>query len=142
MTSSTDSPDEDDEWQRLLAWLSPAHRETALNHGYFDLLVQGRTYRIILYAGVYNVLRMLPGERKIDVRFCLTVNGALYIPSLAIAQAMTLMLEPDEFLAIANKSIDHNLTDYTAYAVRCMEYREYYVQKLRVAARSMGIAVP
>src|SRR6185437_517418 len=104
MTSFT----EPDEWAQLLGWLSPAHRETALKHAYFDLLVE----------------------------------GGLCMPGTVMAQAVTLMLEPDMFLAVANKSTNPWLPEYADFELSCEEYKRLYLRKLRNAARIAGIAVP
>jgi len=138
MTSFT----EPDEWAQLLGWLSPAHRETALKHAYFDLLVEGSTYRILLYSKAYNVLLMFPGGKRIEARFCLNVDGGLCIPGTVMAQAVTLMLEPDMFLAVANKSTNPWLPEYADFELSCEEYKRLYLRKLRNAARIAGIAVP
>lgn len=78
--------------------LTPAQRQSLDEHGFFDLNVGGRHYRI--RQGTHGNVRLIQDEREVT-SYCIQPDG---VPAEDAMLAQKLLLETDEpsFLRIAN----------------------------------------
>lgn len=85
----------------LVEHLTPPQRESLRTHGYFDVQVAGKTYRI--RRGQHGNVRLLDGARE-KYSYCIQPEG--YCPDADAMLAQKFLLENDEaaFLRIANRS--------------------------------------
>lgn len=82
----------------LMTNLSPAQRESLEKYRFFDIRIEGKTYRI--HQGTHGNVRQVENGREI-VTFCAQPDG---VPAEDAMLAQKLMLETDEaaFLRVAN----------------------------------------
>jgi hypothetical protein len=86
----------------LTEHLTPAQREQLLAHGYFDVLVSGKTYRI--NRGFAGNVHLLDGRKAVS-RFCIHPSERVPDADAMLSQKLLLEANEAEFIRIANRTV-------------------------------------